>query len=321
MMSNILIVIYLYIKSMNIELRHLRYFIAVAEELHFGRAAARLHMSQPPLSHQIRQLEEALGAPLFHRTKRRVQLTDAGQVFLDEARRTLSQVQHAIRAAQRAHRGEIGRLVVGFVYEATVGILPDILREFRERFPDVELALHEMATAPQLQDLHTRRLDVGFLHPPLDNDALQCEILHRVPLVALLPQGHDLASRKRISLQRMAREPFILQPYTRAYGARNQVVRMCQDAGFTPDVVQEAEQIVTIASLVAAGIGVSIVPISAQRLRAQGVVYRPLRDRTVMRDLAIAWHGDNRSEALKGFLEVVRERQAHNEGVSADSNA
>jgi DNA-binding transcriptional LysR family regulator len=312
MMSNILFVINLYTKSMSMELRHLRYFIAVAEELHFGRAAARLHMAQPPLSHQIRQLEEELSVPLFHRTKRRVQLTDAGQVFLDEARRTLTQAQHAIRAAQRAHRGEIGRLVVGFVYEATVGILPDMLRVFRERFPEVELALHEMTTAPQLKDLHTRRLDVGFLHPPLDDDTLKCEILHRAPLVAILPQHHDLASRKRIPMQLLACEPFILQPYTRAYGARDQVVRMCQSAGFVPDVVQEATQIVTIASLVAAGIGVSIVPISAQTLRAQGVVYRPIRDQTVMRDLAIAWHCDNRSSVLKAFLEVVRERQAQN---------
>ncbi len=139
------------------EFRHLRYFIAVAEELHFGRVAARLHIAQPALSRQIRQLEEELSVPLFYRTKRRVQLTDAGQVFLDEARRMLAQEQHAIRAAQRAHRGEIGQLSVGLVPAATVGILSEVLRVFRDRFPEVELSLHELTTSPQLQALHARR--------------------------------------------------------------------------------------------------------------------------------------------------------------------
>lgn len=289
------------------ELRHLRYFIAVAEELHFGRAATRLRIAQPPLSHPIRQLEAELGVPLFHRTKRSVQLTDAGQALLDEARRTLDQAQYAIRAAQRAHKGEIGRLVVGFVNAATVGILPDVLRVFRERFPAVELILHELTTSPQLKDLHPRQLDVGFIHPPLDDHTLTCEIIHRDPLVAILPQHHKLASRKRIPMRILADELFILPPYTRAYGARDQIIRMCQDADLVPEVIQEADQIVTIASLVAAGIGISIVPISAQTLREQGVVYRPIQDQTVMREIAIAWHVDNRSAVLQTFLDVVRE--------------
>ncbi len=168
------------------------------------------------------------------------------------------------------------------------------------------MVLHELTTSPQLKTLHSRQLDVGFIHPPLDDDTLICEIIHRDPLVVILPQHHKLASRKRIPMRLLADEPFILPPYTRAYGARDQIIRMCQNASFVPHVIQEADQIVTIASLVAAGIGISIVPISAQTLREQGVVYRPIRDQTVMRDLAIAWHVDNHSTVLQAFLEVVR---------------
>ena len=310
-MSNIFIMINSYLKSINMELRHLRYFIAVAEELHFGRAALRLHMAQPPLSQQIRQLEDELGVPLFHRTKRRVQLTSAGQVFLDEARRTLTQAAQAVRAAQRAHRGEIGRLSVGFVNPAMVEILPNILRLFRERFPEVDLTLHEMSTTPQLQALRERRIDVGFLRPPLDDNTLIWEIIHREPLVVMLPQHHALTSKRRIALRLLAQEPFILPPYSQAYGLRGQVVRMCQSAGFVPNVTQEAGSTVT-AGLVAAGLGISIVPVSIQTLREHGVVYRAIQDNTVMRELAVAWRSDNVSTVLQAFLQMVKEKHPKN---------
>ncbi len=179
----------------------------------------------------------------------------------------LAQEQHAIRAAQRAHRGEIGQLSVGLVPAATVGILSEVLRVFRDRFPEVELSLHELTTSPQLQALHARRLDVGFLYLPFTDDTLRYEIIHREPLVAMLPQHHDLASREHIPLRMLTCEPFVLPPYTRAYGGRDQIMRICQKAGFMPHVVQEATQAITIASLVAASIGVSVVSMSSQTLR------------------------------------------------------
>lgn len=155
-------------------------------------------------------------------------------------------------------------------------------------------------------------LDVGFLYLPFTDDTLRYEIIHREPLVAMLPQHHDLASREHIPLRMLTCEPFVLPPYTRAYGGRDQIMRICQKAGFMPHVVQEATQAITIASLVAAGIGVSVVSMSSQTLRAEGVVYRAISEPTVMRELVTAWHGENHSAVLKVFLEVVREKQVQN---------
>jgi DNA-binding transcriptional LysR family regulator len=289
------------------ELRHLRYFIAVAEELHFGRAAARLHIAQPPLSQQIRHLEEELGVPLFTRTKRRVQLTEAGQVFLAEARQTLAQAEQAVRAAQRAHRGEIGRLAVGFVSSATAEVLPAILRMFRARFPEVELTLHELVTSQQVHALRQGRLQMGFLRPPVHDDALALETVLREPLVVLLPNTHDLASRRQIPLSALAHESFILPPHTPGFGLRDHVQQVCQAVGFSPRVSQEALQFQAIIGLVAAGLGISVVPASVRLLRQQGVVYRALQDQTPLREMAIAWRRDDTSSVLQAFLGVVRE--------------
>lgn len=234
-------------------------------------------------------------APPFAKSVTSVGARRAGRQGEDAGRMapgTLTQAQQATRAAQRTPQGEIGRLVVGFMNAAMVGILPDMLRVFRGRFPEVELTLHELTTSPQLHALHERRLDAGFFHPPLDDDTSLWETLHREPLVVMLPQRHDLTSRERIPLRMLAREPFILPPYTRAYGAGGQVIRLCQSAGFVPQVIQEASQAVNHCGACRREIGVSVVPLSAQTLREQGVVYRAIHDQTVMRELASAWHGD-----------------------------
>lgn len=290
------------------ELRHLRYFITVAEELHFSRAAERLQIAQPPLSQQIRSLEEELGVQLFKRTKRRVQLTDAGQIFLEEVRRALTQVDQAVRAAQRASRGEIGRLAVGVNGSATHSFLPKIFRVFRERFPCVELVLHELASHQQVQGISDNRIDVGFLWlPNVDDSALSFMSIWREPLVVALPETHPLADLSEIPLPALIGEPFVLPPRQLGPGFYSQIITLCQQAGFNPKVVQEAMLMQTIVSLVAGGVGVALVPASLQNLQKVGVVYKDLQGQSLELEMAAVWRQDNSSQVLQEFLKVVKE--------------
>jgi DNA-binding transcriptional LysR family regulator len=290
-----------------IELRHLRYFIAVAEELHFGHAAERLHMAQPPLSQQIRQLEAQLGFQLFYRTKRSVQLTEAGHVFLADCRKLLKQLDQAIETGRQVSRGESGQLVIGFVSSAAYSVLPDILRAFRTKFPAVRLALHELPTHQQLQWLHTRRMDVGFLRPPVEDKSLRLTIIVREPMVVALPETHILASQPTVALSTLANEPFILFPRPLAPRVYDQIISLCQQAGFSPHIVQEAMQMQTIVSLVAGNIGVAIVPVSLQNMQRTGVVYKPLQEQTPCSEIAVAWRNDNPSPTTEQFLAVVQQ--------------
>ena len=289
------------------ELRHLRYFITVAEELHFSRAAERLQIAQPPLSQQIRSLEAELGVQLFQRTKRSVQLTDAGQVFLEEARRALTQVEQAIRAAQRASRGEIGRLGVGVNGSATHTFLPKILQVFR-RFPCVELVLHELVSHQQVQGISDRQIDVGFLWlPSVDDSALSFMSIWREPLLVALPETHPLADLPEIPLPVLSDEPFVLPPRQLGPSFYNQIITLCQQAGFSPKVGQEAVLMQTIVSLVAGGVGVALVPASLQNLQKVGVVYKLLQGQKSELEMAAVWRQDNSSQVLQEFLKVVRE--------------
>lgn len=287
------------------ELRHLRYFVTVAEELHFGRAAQRLQMAQPPLSQQIRQLEQELNVQLLHRTKRIVRLTEAGQVFLQQARQILTQSEEAIEAAQRASRGEVGRLVIGFVGSATYSILPTALKAFRHQFPDVRLILHEMTTTEQIEALHDNRIHLGFIRPPLNDDRLRVESVYQESLVAVLPEAHAIATQKQVSLRSLACEPFILFPRHLGAGLYDQIIGLCQQSGFTPQVAQEAIQMQTIVSLVAAELGVALVPASLQNLQRVGVVYKPLEEQTPKVELAVAWRRNETSRIVHQFLEVT----------------
>lgn len=289
------------------ELRHIRYFVAVAEELHFGRAAIRIGIAQPPLSKQIQQLEDEIGVKLFKRTKRRVSLTHAGKTFLKEARQVLDLSERAVRSARRADRGEIGRLVVSFVGSATYSFLPHALRSFRNRFPHVELVLRELTTYKQLDALHEKGVDVGFLRQPIKDDALFIETLLQEPFVVALPSHHALVSRTSIPLEMLAREDFVM--FSRQQGTTfyDQAVSLCHQAGFSPKVVQEAVHIPTVLGLVSAGMGVTLVTASIQKLQLAGVVYRILAqvDRTT--ELAVAWRRDDESPVLLAFLNVTRE--------------
>ncbi|WP_414586869.1 LysR substrate-binding domain-containing protein [Scytonema sp. PCC 10023] len=289
------------------ELRHLRYFVTVAEELHFGRAAQRLQIAQPPLSQQIRQLEEELGVQLFHRTKRSVQLSEAGQLFLEEARQILTRSEQAIQIVQRADRGETGRLTLGFVGSATYSILPAVLKVFRRRFPEVLLSLHEMTTTQQVQALHEDRIHLGFVRPPIHEQELMIELVYKEPFVAVLPEVHPLANETQISLLTLANDPFILFPRYLGSGFYDQIVSMCQQVGFQPQVAQEAIQMQTIISLVAAELGVALVPASVQNLRRVGVVYKALAESTSQVELAMVWRSDKISSVLQKFLEVTRQ--------------
>ncbi|HLI91164.1 MAG TPA: LysR family transcriptional regulator [Ktedonobacteraceae bacterium] len=288
------------------ELRHLHYFAAVAEELHFGKAAQKLGMTQPPLSQQIQRLEEELGVQLFRRTKRRVELTEAGQAFLPEVRQALAKVEQAVTAARRAGRGEIGRLAVGFVGSASYEILPAMIRRFHECFPDVELVLRELTTSQQVRALHEGRIHVGLLRPPVSDGTLMIESFLTEPLIAVLPETHALAGQPAVSLQELARERFITFPRHLGPGLYDQIISICQQAGFSPEITQEAVQMQTILGLVATGIGIALIPASARNLRSSGVAYSELQRVQSGVEMALAWRKDNASPTLRAFLGMVR---------------
>ena len=293
------------------ELRHLRYFVAVAEELHFTRAADRLNIAQPPLSHQIKQLEEELGARLFKRSKRQVELTPAGRAVLDEARRTIGQAELVVMAARRARRGEVGELNLGVSSSAPYTTLPAILRTFRARYAAVRLTLYERSTEEQIAMLRTGTIDAGFVRspPPADTVGLEIRPILREPLVAALPQGHRLARSKQLAVRALKGEPFILSPRHAAPTLYDQIVGLCRREGFEPQVAQEATQMQTIVSLVSAGLGVGIVPASIQKLHRARVTYRALRPNDVMTEMALIYDLANPSRVLAAFVELVEKKR------------
>lgn len=286
------------------DLRHLRYFATVAEEKHFGRAAERLHIAQPPLSRQIQALEKELGFALFDRSNRRVELTPAGVVLLRHCRKLFEAVDLAVHEAKRASQGESGRIMVSYPSSLAYSGLTELLRAFRARFPQVEVALRELPPQHQVDEIHAGRVDIGFVRPPVDDPSLATELVRQEPLLVALPEGHALAAKARIPLAALAREPFVLFPRPRGPAYFDHLMRLFRDAGFTPRIVQEAPQL-DIVSLVAAGFGVSVLPSSLRSLRRAGIVLRPIVGNPQTALLAV-WLRDNRSAVLEEFLEVVR---------------
>ncbi|HEY9728155.1 MAG TPA: LysR family transcriptional regulator [Chroococcales cyanobacterium] len=294
------------------ELRHLRYFIVLAEELNFTRAAERLRIAQPPLSQQIRSLEDELGLQLFDRRQRPLQLTPAGRVFLEQARQIFTQVEQAIGSAQRASRGENGRIVVGINTSIANSVLPAILRTFRDRFPNVELVLHELVSYQQLQELRDRQIDVGFVNlhhlQKIDenDDTLSFISILQEPFVIVLPESHPLAGQPQVSLAALADEVFILPPPHLPSGLYCQIVSLCQRVGFSPNVRQEATWMSTVLSLVAGGVGISLLPANAKNLQRIGVVFRFIQEQSPIFQTAMVWRRSDASVILHNFLEVVR---------------
>jgi DNA-binding transcriptional LysR family regulator len=295
------------VKEIRVELRHLRYFVAVAEEMSFGRAAERLKMSQPPLSQQVRDLEREIGVELVDRSRRKIRLTEAGKLFLEEARRTLEQAERSVRTAVRAEQGEIGMLSVGFLGSAAYDVLPRVLREFRRRRPDVQLALETMSTSQQVEAFREGRIQVGFLRPPVD-DHLTARVLVREPLVAVLPAGHPLAGSERAPLVRLSEEDFVLWPRAAAPRIRDEIIGFCREAGFSPNVVQESAELQTIVGLVTAGMAVSLLIGSPEHILGHpGVVYRAVTEPEAAFELALAWREKERSPIAKAFVEAARD--------------
>ena len=286
------------------ELRHLRYFVAVAQELHFGRAAEHIGITQPVLSDQIRRLETLLGVQLLYRTKRVVQLTEPGRIFLADAIRLLAQAETMIATVQRAAQGAVGELTIGYTGPALYTVLPEIVRTFRDRYPNVELTLHEGCTPEQEAALLAGEIQVGFLHPPIDARVHLREV-HWESMVVALPEHHPLVSQPSVSIQDLARESFILFPRTVGPYLYSRILALCAQAGFSPRVVQEVTPQPTMIGLVAAGIGIAFVSASMQSISRPGVVYRALNEEAPVLKLAVAWTGEVKSPVLQNFLQEV----------------
>jgi len=259
-----------------LELTHLRYFVVLAEELHFARAAARLHISQPPLTQQMQRLEARVGCLLLHRTSRRVELTAAGQVFLESARAVLREAQLALDTARRVGRGDAGLVTLATPPSLMLEALPRAIRRFRDRFPDVELRLREMATSRIFEALESGLADVGLVRGPHTPPSLPRLASWQEPLVALLPPGHAMKRARRFELKRLAGEPFVLFPRDLGPDFYDELLGCCRKAGFEPRIVQEATQWSSVMSLVSAGIGVSIGPSSVAKLLERAVEIRTL---------------------------------------------
>ena len=288
------------------ELRHLRYFVAVADELHFGRAAEKLHISQPPLSHQIQDLERELGVDLFHRTRHFVALTEAGRAFLEEARPILQATDHAVATARRAGRGEVGRLSVGVGHASETRVLGKALNVFLLRHSNVVLDLHTLDSREQIEALANRRIDIAFPILPVSHRDIVAEAIGTEPLVAALPVAHRLARARRLRLADLRSDPFVRGSRDAGPALHDLVSRACAEAGFEPSIVHEAGHVLTVLGLVGAGLGAAILPRSLGSRPTEGVVFRPLTQAPPV-EIGVAYRRNEMSTLLLAFLETVRQ--------------
>ena len=287
-------------------LPQLHAFVVLAEELHFGHAAARLGIAQPPLSQQIRRLEEKVGHALFTRAPGRVALTGAGCELLPAARRALTDLANGLAAARAVGSGSAGRLRIGFAASLALTILPGLLRTFRHQFPGVHLDIHEMTTAPQIAALHDKTIDIGLLRePPTDEAELSFRTVLSEPFVAVLPSTHPLAAQRTVRVARLAGSPFVLLPRSVGPSLHDQIIGLCSAAGFTPRVVQHAVEWQTVCALVETGLGVSLAPASIRRIRLKGVAFRRTEPDTARTRVAIAWREDDRNPLVACLLAAI----------------
>jgi DNA-binding transcriptional LysR family regulator len=290
------------------ELRHLRYFVAVAEERNFTRAAAKLGIQQPPLSSQIRQLEAEMGAPLFRRLTRGVELTESGVEMLDRARWILLCVDQAKVDVQRRARGEVGRINVGFAGATYFQpLIPRIVLAYRERYPDVILSPVQSSTMTLLADLHRGETDLAFVRPPLVNaKGIDAELLVEEPMLLVLPASHRLARNRSVALASLADETFVIP--ARSFGPNfyDAFIASCWRAGFSPKLGQEASQIAALVPMVGSGFGVSIVPRSVSVIRCDNVVYRPIRGAAPKAAISLAYRHDENSAAVRKFVALAK---------------
>lgn len=287
------------------ELRQVRAFVTVVDEGHVGRAAERLHVTQPTLSRQVAALERAVGVPLFDRSRRSLALTPAGEVFEAGARDLVRRADEVVASSRRAHRGELGVLRIGFVQSATFEALPAMVRNFGAAWPSVRVEVTAMTTLRQLAALADDALDVGLLRPPVAAPDLELRTLSHDPLLVALPGGHRLASRSRVPLASLAEEPFVLYGRDSGPAVHDTIIGFCRDAGFSPRIVQEAVDVQTIVALVAANLGVSLLIAPTPHSDESSVVYRPLVEDLPRWEMALAWSRSNQSPVLARLLETV----------------
>ncbi|MFC9977460.1 LysR family transcriptional regulator [Spirillospora sp. NPDC127200] len=289
-------------------LPQLHAFVVLAEERHFGHAAARLGIAQPPLSQQIRRLEDKVGHALFNRGPGGVTLTPAGRELLPAAQRVLTGLADGLAAARAVGSGRTGRLRIGFAASLALTVLPGLLRRFRERFPEARLDIREMTTAPQIAALHDKAIDVGLLREPADDqDGLRFGTVLTEPYVAVLPAAHPLAAQRLVPLAQLAGHPFVLLPRAAGPGLHDQIIGLCATAGFTPRVAQHAVEWQTVCALVEAGLGVSLAPAGIRRIRLKGVAFRRIGPGTVRSRVAIAWRHDDPNPLIPHLLATVRQ--------------
>lgn len=289
------------------EQRHLRYFLAVAEDLNFTSAAARLHIAQPSLSKQIRLLEEELQVELLRRTNRRVELTPAGEYLVVQAREIIERAEHLGEAVRRVARGQSGRLRIGYTQSAVYDVLPALLMRFRQRHPDVEVVLSQPSLTPaQERALEGGQVDAAILRPPLRSATLSMLVLRREVFLVALPERHPLARRSRVALTDLAQQEFVSLPVRDSVLAVQTLV-LCEHAGFRPRIQQEAGELDTVIRLVAAGFGVALVPSAIVKAAVPGVAYRPLRRRSPTLDTCLAWRVDDETPTVRALVELARE--------------
>jgi DNA-binding transcriptional LysR family regulator len=290
------------------ELRHLRYFVAVAEDLSFTKAAGKLHLAQPSLTRQIHDLEDELGVRLLNRSKSRVTLTEEGRSFLADARRILALTTESILAVQRLSRGEVGRLNIAYLPNFDFELLPESLRTFRQTFPHIALNLFDMTPAEQLRALEARKIDLGFvgLPPPPFAGGIECESIAQHRTVAVLPAKHPLARKRHLNLGDLEAMFFVGMSEKTNPGFREWLNRICQQAGFTPRVLQDAELETALMTFVAEGLGVTLAREHLKKLPHPGVIFRRLAP-ALKSDYCIAWNRSNDSRALQQYIEIIKD--------------
>lgn len=290
------------------ELRHLRYFIAVAEELHFGRAAERLQISQPPLSLQIKQLETNLGVLLFRRTRQRVELTTAGKSFLKNSYNIIKLIEKACEESKSVDRGESGQLILAFTGAIGFELLPTILRTYQDKYPDVNIILKQLTTSDQIEAFHKNEIDVGLVVMPVLNESLNIELLHEEPFIVVLPRTHHLAQdRDTINIASLVNEKFIMTPRKSGEGYYDSIISLCHSAGFSPKKTQEADELHTAVSFVASGMGIAILPSSIQFVKNEDIAYFPLENNTSSYKTGIAWNKTEDSPTVLNFISFLNE--------------
>ena len=291
------------------EFRHLRAFLSVAETLHFARAAELLGISPPSLTEQIQELERQLGARLFLRTKRSVALTDAGRLFLEEARPALEQVERAVRVARQAGRGERGIIEIGFAGSAALsGVLAQTVAAWRRDHPEVDLHFHEMESGPQIEALAEGRLDIGFVRPPLlTPPGIVTARLHREPLLIALPSAHPLAAEVDIAAGALLGEAFIIPDQEAGISFHHHTVAVARRGGFLPRVAHRGRDLIAVATLVGLGMGIAVVPESlCQTVHLPGVAYRPLQGAPILADIAAAFRRGEAAPATRALIRQIR---------------